>query len=207
MIIFAAPTVNEVNLYWSGNRSVLRGWASAEGIPRLYQESCGEGNQHSLKKVTIHWMAVCASQSFLLIRRGISHITQGFESYERCTHLLEDFINLVQQRTREIHKKGESSGIVVKITPWRGSKGSSSTADAYLGSLAVARVNSRAPPVHAWIESMEKFRLSLMMMHTNLPKHPKPEGIKVSEAGMSAVLAPTRTISKHSYYCLGRPHR
>lgn len=36
VIAYAAPTVEVVNLYWSGNQTVLRGWSCAEGIPRLY---------------------------------------------------------------------------------------------------------------------------------------------------------------------------
>lgn len=36
VIKFAAPDVVQINLYWTGNHAVLRGWASPEGIPSLY---------------------------------------------------------------------------------------------------------------------------------------------------------------------------
>lgn len=35
LIAFAAPDVEHVNLYWSGNQTVLKGWGSLEGIPNL----------------------------------------------------------------------------------------------------------------------------------------------------------------------------
>ncbi|EAQ89632.1 hypothetical protein CHGG_06251 [Chaetomium globosum CBS 148.51] len=35
VIAAAAPDVEHVNLYWSGNQAVLRGWGSSAGIPRL----------------------------------------------------------------------------------------------------------------------------------------------------------------------------
>ncbi|KAH7020453.1 hypothetical protein EDB80DRAFT_561533 [Ilyonectria destructans] len=49
VIIFAAPTVEHVNLYWSGNQAVLRAWGCREGIPRLHTTTGGR-----LKKVTVH---------------------------------------------------------------------------------------------------------------------------------------------------------
>lgn len=35
VIAAAAPDVEHVNLYWSGNPAVLRGWGDARGISRL----------------------------------------------------------------------------------------------------------------------------------------------------------------------------
>jgi hypothetical protein len=49
VILFAAPNVVHVNLYWSGNWAVLSGWACPNGVPRLYRES---GNK--LKTVTLN---------------------------------------------------------------------------------------------------------------------------------------------------------
>lgn len=60
MIKFASPKVSEVNLYWSGNQTVLKGWANDEGIPRLFIES-----DKSLKSVTVHWSPVSASTMLL----------------------------------------------------------------------------------------------------------------------------------------------
>lgn len=181
MISFAAPAVNEVNLYWSGNQTVLRGWASEEGIPRLYQ-SYKEGSVYGLKMVTVHWTPVGASHTPLRKKHEISHVKQGFEGYERCSNLLEDFTNLVQQRIRKITAKGEGSGLHVKTVPLKGSRAGKSAADGYLTSLTAAGMNSRAPPDHGWIEAMEKFRLVLMKMHEKLPKQLGPERIKVSKA-------------------------
>lgn len=45
----AAPDVQHLVLYWSGNQSILRGWASEEGIPRL----CTPADKSELKTVTI----------------------------------------------------------------------------------------------------------------------------------------------------------
>lgn len=35
VIIFAAPDVVTLNLYWSGNEAILKGWSSHDGIPKL----------------------------------------------------------------------------------------------------------------------------------------------------------------------------
>ncbi len=35
VIIFAAPDVVNLNLYWSGNEAVLKGWSCPTGIPKL----------------------------------------------------------------------------------------------------------------------------------------------------------------------------
>ncbi|KAJ4320188.1 hypothetical protein N0V84_005973 [Fusarium piperis] len=49
VIAFAAPTVETVNLYWSGNQTVLRAWGCREGIPRLHAAT-----ERRLKTVIIH---------------------------------------------------------------------------------------------------------------------------------------------------------
>ncbi|KAK2024170.1 hypothetical protein LX32DRAFT_706129 [Colletotrichum zoysiae] len=48
VIAFAAPTVEHVNLYWSGNQAVLRAWNCKEGIPKLFASG------KRLKTVIIH---------------------------------------------------------------------------------------------------------------------------------------------------------
>lgn len=49
VIAFAAPTVENVHLYWSGNQAVLRAWDCDEGIPRLYVTT-----ERRLKRVTVY---------------------------------------------------------------------------------------------------------------------------------------------------------
>lgn len=44
LIRVAAPNVREVNLYWSGNNAVLRGWSEKEGLPQL----------KNLEKIELH---------------------------------------------------------------------------------------------------------------------------------------------------------
>lgn len=46
---------SQVNLYWTGNQVVLKGWASKEGIPRLFVDS-----EKCLKTVNIFWSPVSA---------------------------------------------------------------------------------------------------------------------------------------------------
>jgi hypothetical protein len=53
VISFAAPDATHVNLYWSGNQTILKGWGYPEGIPR---ESAANSK---LKKVTLHAFPVC----------------------------------------------------------------------------------------------------------------------------------------------------
>ncbi|KAL7961526.1 hypothetical protein V8C34DRAFT_311755 [Trichoderma compactum] len=47
VIAFAAPTVKVVNLYWSGNQTVLKSWGCSEGIPRLHSTT-------GVEKIFIH---------------------------------------------------------------------------------------------------------------------------------------------------------
>ncbi|KPM35437.1 hypothetical protein AK830_g11140 [Neonectria ditissima] len=49
VIEYAAPTVEQINLYWSGNQAVLRAWSCLERIPRLYTTTA-----RRLKKVTVY---------------------------------------------------------------------------------------------------------------------------------------------------------
>ncbi|RTE83626.1 hypothetical protein BHE90_001802 [Fusarium euwallaceae] len=67
VIGFAAPKVETVNLYWSGNQTVLRAWGSLEGIPRLHATT-----KQQLKTVIIH-------------------AAPGLESRERMDKVLERF--------------------------------------------------------------------------------------------------------------------
>lgn len=47
-LIKAAPDVQELVLYWSGNNAVLRGWSEPEGLNRLRR----------LEKITVHGIPV-----------------------------------------------------------------------------------------------------------------------------------------------------
>ncbi|KAL4807719.1 hypothetical protein BDV18DRAFT_151634 [Aspergillus unguis] len=50
VIKYAAPSVEHIHLHWSGNQTVLYGWASGEnGIPQMYR-----GKRSLLSKITLH---------------------------------------------------------------------------------------------------------------------------------------------------------
>lgn len=57
----AAPDVQHLVLYWSGNQAILRGWASEEGIPRL----CAPADKSELKTVTIQAAPVSLPNVFI----------------------------------------------------------------------------------------------------------------------------------------------
>lgn len=58
VIRHAAPDVQHLVLYWSGNQAILRGWASEDGIPRL----CSPAEKPELKTVTIQAAPVRSSK-------------------------------------------------------------------------------------------------------------------------------------------------
>ncbi|KAM0520616.1 hypothetical protein ACHAPE_003013 [Trichoderma viride] len=75
VISFAAPDATHVNIYWSGNQTILKGWAYLDGIP-------GESTTKSkLKKVTLHAFP-------------------GFESRERMLKMIEGFESEINDRTK-----------------------------------------------------------------------------------------------------------
>ncbi|KAI1121303.1 hypothetical protein F5Y10DRAFT_282592 [Nemania abortiva] len=76
VILFAAPDVVNVNLYWSGNWSVLSGWAGRSGIPRLYESG------KKLKTV-------------------ILHAFPGLESSERLTKMIDHFKVEIKDQTED----------------------------------------------------------------------------------------------------------
>ncbi|KAF4885392.1 Subtilisin DY [Colletotrichum fructicola] len=75
VIAFAAPTVENVHLYWSGNQAVLRAWDCDEGIPRLYVTM-----ERRLKRVTVH-------------------AAPGLETRDRMLAMLNRFKQEVQRKT------------------------------------------------------------------------------------------------------------
>ncbi|TDZ20674.1 hypothetical protein Cob_v006481 [Colletotrichum orbiculare MAFF 240422] len=75
VILFAAPNVEHINLYWSGSQAVLRGWDSDEGIPRL-------ATRGKLKFVTIH-------------------ATPGIETRDRVERLLQRFQAKIHEKTSD----------------------------------------------------------------------------------------------------------
>lgn len=56
VIKFAAPEVEHIHLYWSGNAAVLKGWSCPQGLPWLYT------NKRQLKTVTLHASPVSYSR-------------------------------------------------------------------------------------------------------------------------------------------------
>lgn len=58
-MLFAAPDATHVNIYWSGDQTILKGWAYLGGIP-------GESTTKSkLKKITLHAFPVCFTFKFI----------------------------------------------------------------------------------------------------------------------------------------------
>ena len=55
-IASAAPDVEEIHLYWSGNNAVLRGWSDVEVLERM----------KGLKKIYLHTTQVSGSASILV---------------------------------------------------------------------------------------------------------------------------------------------
>lgn len=53
VISFAAPDATHINLYWSGNQTILKGWGYPEGIAR---DATSNGK---LRRVTLHAFPVC----------------------------------------------------------------------------------------------------------------------------------------------------
>lgn len=65
VIRFCSPGLREVNLYWSGNQTVLMGWASDEGIPLMYQESYDKLEKvYRLETIIINWTPVSTRHQF-----------------------------------------------------------------------------------------------------------------------------------------------
>jgi hypothetical protein len=75
-ISFAAPDATHANIYWSGNHTVLKGWAYLERIP-------GESTPKSkLKRVTLHAFPVCLMfKSVPFYQRDILSLKKKLISY------------------------------------------------------------------------------------------------------------------------------
>ncbi|KAL9473840.1 hypothetical protein ACSS6W_008220 [Trichoderma asperelloides] len=93
VISFAAPDATHVNLYWSGNQTILKGWGYPDGVP-------GESTPtNKVKRVTLHAFP-------------------GFESRERMMKMIEGFENEVNDRTKgrvKIEKRIHTGTVISNI--------------------------------------------------------------------------------------------
>ncbi|KAL7790945.1 hypothetical protein V8C37DRAFT_161785 [Trichoderma ceciliae] len=164
VISFAAPTVEHVNLYWSGNPAVLRGWGCAEGIPRLYFSS------QKLKTVTIY-------------------AAPGIETRERMTKMLERFKEDVRKRVEEMKetdanaidttKNGKEKKDLIKINEFYRMSGLFTKADLNEEKNNATRSKVESEEQHKWVKQMEDFRTALNSIHRALEnRNFKLESIK-----------------------------
>lgn len=99
VIFRVASKAREVNLYWSGNNAVLRGWSEEGGLKRLRE----------LKTVHLHIQQVWPTPSAICSRRGLftDLISQGLETNSRTKQNVEDFCDRMRKLCPEvdIHKE------------------------------------------------------------------------------------------------------
>jgi hypothetical protein len=163
VIRFAAPNVVYVHLYWSGNWSVLTGWASSDGIPGLYE------SRKKLKTVTIN--SYQASWQFkTLVKRTLTEYYQGLESSERVTRMIDRFKAQINRQTKD--------GVKIDLKRRTSPRPGGTRSDDDLENLAGGR---NEPPQHAWVERMEEFRRALVKLHSTVltVKSLIPQRIKV----------------------------
>ncbi|KAI0198871.1 hypothetical protein F4808DRAFT_434753 [Astrocystis sublimbata] len=149
VIAFAAPHVEQVNLYWSGNQTVLRGWGSDAGIPRLTQ----------LRKIRLH-------------------AAPGLESIAKMHKMIDLFINDITSRTS---LKKEDVKVILRLKGLAAHQ----TANEQQGDVTsgAAHTESRANQQHKWLETMDKFRSSLVLIHgvlNDMKINMQPSRIKVA---------------------------
>ncbi|KAL6695387.1 hypothetical protein J3F84DRAFT_408366 [Trichoderma pleuroticola] len=93
VISFAAPDATHINLYWSGNQTILKGWGYPEGIAR---DATSNGK---LRRVTLHAFP-------------------GFESRDRMLKMIETFETEINDRTKgrvKIEKRIHSGTVTSSI--------------------------------------------------------------------------------------------
>lgn len=173
MIAFAAPTVEQVNLYWSGNQTVLRGWGCPEGIPRLYATT----NQ-KLKMVILY--AAPVRLSCVKARALSDAVIQGIETRDRMERMLDRFKNEIKNHTKDKVKVKiiyRMTGLLTQLDP------SEETSDSAGGKVEGGQQ-------HLWVKQMEEFRSALNDIHTALSgmRIEDPERVKVSPATCSYLL-------------------
>ena len=98
----AAPDVEQVHLYWSGNNAVLRGWSDAEVLKRMGK----------LKKVYLHTTQVCPpALSLHAIEAGCELMRhkpmQGLEAAQRMNENVTMFTRRMKQCKIEVESTDE----------------------------------------------------------------------------------------------------
>ncbi|KAI1420270.1 hypothetical protein F5Y12DRAFT_791763, partial [Xylaria sp. FL1777] len=97
----AAPNVRDVDLYWSGNKAILKSWAAEDGLVKLKQDILSQFEQ----KLEQAWSKAWAQKPPKVIIQRQAHITQSLsrmdleekgrkERWLRCT---ENFSQLLEK--------------------------------------------------------------------------------------------------------------
>ncbi|KAG8158398.1 hypothetical protein KVR01_011520 [Diaporthe batatas] len=158
VIAFAAPEVKEINLYWSGNSTILEAWSCATRLKELVG-----------------------------LERIVVHACPGGETRERATELIEQFKKqiVMAHHREETATSGENqnrtgTGFDVHVK-WVSNHvnapddGGDTTTD--------SETTSQKPNQHIWVQKMDRFRGALMSFHGELEQYQRfkssPSPVKV----------------------------
>ncbi|PYI35213.1 hypothetical protein BP00DRAFT_454169 [Aspergillus indologenus CBS 114.80] len=161
----AAPDVEHLTLYWSGNTTILRGWASKEyGIPLL----CRPATKSKLKTVVIK-------------------AAPGFERTERMRRIVEKFCESVKADIeKSAQPKIRADYQMSDIR--RGPMASSSIVSLRGGDTSEGDNRDK------WMAAMDHFRGALHRIHTSLPKvcrHAEKVKVALIDDGVALESLPT----------------
>ncbi|KAL6229846.1 hypothetical protein BDW75DRAFT_249236 [Aspergillus navahoensis] len=147
----AAPQVEHLILYWSGNQTILRGWASEEGIPRL----CIPADKSALRVVTIR--AAPGLESSTRMKRSLATFRSSLEKR-------------IQGKTLTIKEDFRIKGLWPQPSSRVGNSGYND------GGVALEAANR-----DRWMDTMDEFRGALYQVHERLPKtNPPVEKVRVA---------------------------
>ncbi|KAJ2902817.1 hypothetical protein MKZ38_000098 [Zalerion maritima] len=164
VIQYAAPQVEKMHLYWSGNPTVLKGWASKDSIPKFY------ATNENLKTVVLH-------------------ADQGLEKRPRAEKLVALFVknllensrsewmNVLEARQEKMmkgksdHKKSDGGKLdsrqpIDVDVKWNSISGLATEAT----NKTVASNRPDVPQQHKWVEHLENFRGALKDIHDVLAR-------------------------------------
>ncbi|KAI0154854.1 hypothetical protein GGR57DRAFT_511820 [Xylariaceae sp. FL1272] len=128
VIAFAAPTVKIVNLYWTGNHTVLKAWGCNQGIPRL----------HSITGV----------------ERIIIHACPGLESVDRMKKSSES-TNKSKKKTAQLDETQNDNSLFVEIQYAYNFGDRFVAADRSEGNAEY--FDDSTTKQHAWVDTMDEF--------------------------------------------------
>ncbi|KAI1635751.1 hypothetical protein F4809DRAFT_612809 [Biscogniauxia mediterranea] len=175
VIAFAAPTVKVVNLYWSGNQTVLKAWGCSEGIPRLHSIT-------GVEKIFIH-----ASPGLETMER-MKKTIKRFEDALKEIFPRVDFVSPTTGRKNKdkLEKKSAQPGDISREMSQKAVKIEFTY---HMGDLFANADTSEetseyidddpAAKQHVWVDAMDKFRGALASMLQPL-KPPLKDRVRVA---------------------------